>query len=559
MYFPTSWLGSLDIGRRALVAHQIAIATAGQNLANAATAGYARQRAELAPIGPYRGVEVTTIRRVRDRFLDFALLTEQQELGRLQARQAFLDRLQAVVNDPPGTGLSDVLDQFFASLQELSVQPADQALRVTVRDRAERVAATFRGMRARLDQLRTDLDTEVRSRLAEANALIGEIAEANRQVIAARHGLPPNDLLDRRDRLIRRLAELVGVTVQDNADGSVRVDLAGSGVFLVDGTATAALTGTYNPATDTIDLAAGGTAVAARGGALAAALEARNAPGGPLKQARADLDALAAAVIVEVNALHASGAGTTGHAALTSANAVSSAAVPLTAAGLAFPPGSGTFRVIVHDAAGAVLSSVTVPVTAGVTTLEDVRAALDADPYLGATVSGGRLTLTATAGATFAFADDTSGTLAALGLNTLFTGATAADIALDPVIASDVTKIAAARADAAGLVHPGDGANALALARLRTALAMNGGTDTFTDFYGTLVSRVGSDRRDTGDAADRQQDAVRLVETLQQQVSGVSTDEELIALTQSQHAYEAAARFVRTVDELLQTLLGIVR
>jgi flagellar hook-associated protein 1 FlgK len=412
-------------------------------------------------------------------------------------------------------------------------------------------------MRTRVDQLGSDLTVDIQQHIADANELLTQIAELNRQVIAARGGPVPNDLLDQRDRMVSDLTQIVGVTAQDRDDGAVQLNLTGSGVLLVDGTSVATLRGTVNAATDTVDVTAGSVAVplTPRGGALAALLDARNAPTGAVKQAQSDLDTLARSLIVEVNRVHTQGAGLTGFTTLTAASAVTSPAAPLTSAGLAFPPGGGSFQVIVHDASGAVASTVTVPVTAGVTTLADVQAALDADPNLVATISGGRLTLTATASMTFSFGADTAGALTALGLNTFFTGSDARTIALDAQLASDPTKIAAAQVDAAGLAHPGDGANALALARLRTGLLMAGGTQTFTDFYGAIVSGIGAATRSASDAVDRQQSTTQFVQGMQQQAEGVSTDEELISLSQTQTAYAAAARFATTINDVIETLL----
>jgi flagellar hook-associated protein 1 FlgK len=197
-------------------------------------------------------------------------------------------------------------------------------------------------------------------------------------------------------------------------------------------------------------------------------------------------------------------------------------------------------------------------VTAGVTTLNNIATAINADPDVSATISGGKLTITAGGGDTFTFAGDTSDTLMALGLNTFFSGSGAADMALSPEIAADANKIAAAQADPTGLVHPGDGANALALAQLRTKLVMSGGTANFSDFFGTTVARVGSQMSEANDAVDRQQAAVQVVQALQQQTSSVSTDEEMIGLTQSQDAYAAAAKYIGTVQEMIKTLLNMM-
>jgi flagellar hook-associated protein 1 FlgK len=126
-------------------------------------------------------------------------------------------------------------------------------------------------------------------------------------------------------------------------------------------------------------------------------------------------------------------------------------------------------------------------------------------------------------------------------------------------VANDVTKIATAQADSTGLVHAGDGANALALARLRTKLAMSSATATFGDFYGSLVSRIGAQTRDALAAVDQQQAVLQVVQNLQQQASAVSTDEELVNMTQSQNAYAATAKYISTLQDIFDTLIALVR
>ncbi len=557
MLIPTNLLGGLQLARRALAAHQAAVQVAGHNLANAATPGYTRQRVELTPALLNTGVDVTSITRMRDRFLDNSLLAEQQALGKHQAQEGVLQRLQAVFDDPPGEGLSAVLDQVLQGFADLAVRPTDQAVRFAVADAADRLTQTFELMSARLWQVKTDLTTEIEQRVSDANGFITQIGELNRQITSLGTTQSPNELLDRRDQLVTQLGEIVGITQSDRADGSVQLALTGSGVLLVDGNATFALDAEFNAGTDSIDFTAGGsTAVLPRSGRLAGLLEARNLSTGPLKQAATDLDTLAAAVAWEINKIHASGTGLTEHTTLTSLNAASGPAVDLTAAGLPFTPLTGSFDVIVHDASGAVTANVPVTFTAGVGTLNGVRADLAAIAGLSASITDGKLTIAAAAGRTFTFANDTSGILAALGINTFFTGSTASTIGVNPLVSGDLTKIAAATADATGLVHAGDGSAALALSRLRTRLALSSGTQTFSDFYGAVVARVGSQMQTASENVSRQQASVQVVQSLQQQVSGVSTDEEMISLSQSQAAYAAAARYATTVDEMIQTLLA---
>ena len=558
MFYPTSILGGLDLARRAITAHQTATQVAGHNLANAATPGYSRERADLVTAANRGGVDVASITRLRDRFLDFSLLAEQQALGQNQAQESLLQRLQAIVTDPPGEGLSALLDSLFQGFQQLSANPTDQAVRFAVKDAGDRVAQTFQLMSARVEQLKSDVTAEIRQRVADANALVTQIADLDRQIVAARATSSPNDLLDQRDVLVSRLGEIAGVTATDRADGSIQLALSGTGVLLVDGQASFPLVATLNGATDTVDLTAGGSlAVLPKSGQLSALLAARNLASGAIKQAASDLDALASSIALEVNRLHASGSGLTEHTVLTTTNAVTSSSVALGSAGLPFTPVTGSFKVLVHDAAGAVTATGTINVTAGVTTLDDLRTAINGVASLTATIANGKLTITAAGGRTFTFASDTSDTLAALGLNTFFTGAKASTLAVNAVIAGDVTKIAGAVADAGGLVHPGDGSNALALARLRTKLTMSAGSQTFTDFYGATVGRIGSLMRAASEGVSRQQAMVQVVQNLQQQVAGVSTDEEMINLSQSQAAYNAAARYAATINEMIKSLFDM--
>ena len=561
----TTIFSSLEIAKRALLAHQLAQQVTGHNVSNVNTPGFTRQRAELTPISisspPFTlgaGVDVAEVRRIRDRFIDYQLLGEQQSLGKNQAQETVLKQIEAVFNEPQAGGsLGTLLDQFFQSLHDLAIHPTENAVRVAAVEKGTSLALSFNQLRQRLDQVKADLADQINLKLTDANSLLGEIAELNQKIREAGQA-DPNDLMDQRDLLVGKLGALVGVTVLDRTDGTVQVSLAGSGVLLVDGTLATSLSAVTNLVTDTVDISAGSVPVTVQSGEVSSLQDARNSATGPVKQAVTDLNTLAQTVIEEINRLHSSGAGLTDHSSLTSTNAVTGAFTPLTAAGLPFTPTTGSFDVIVHDSTGAVVSTVNVPVTAGVTTLDDVRAAIDADPNLTATIASGLLTISAGAGFTFAFANDTSDTLLATGLNTFFTGSDARTIAVNSLVSTDPTKVAAAKADATGLVHPGDGSNALDMARLSATLTMSGGTATFNDFYGTMVSQVGARARDASQSTERQDAVVHLLENLRQQTSGVSIDEEMTNLIQQQHAYEAAARYVTVMNQVLDSLLNMI-
>ena len=174
-----SILGSFEIGRRALWAHQQALNTIGHNLANAATPGYTRQRAELVPMNPQGGVEVREIIRVHDRFLAALLLDETGASGLAQARRDVFGRVEALFQDPPGTGLDAAIDQLFQRFQDVSVHPTDQAARLAAQEAGRSVAGMFNRLTQQLDALKADITTDIRLQVEEINGLLNQVAALN--------------------------------------------------------------------------------------------------------------------------------------------------------------------------------------------------------------------------------------------------------------------------------------------------------------------------------------------------------------------------------------------
>jgi len=137
-----------------------------------------------------------------------------------------------------------------------------------------------------------------------------------------------------------------------------------------------------------------------------------------------------------------------------------------------------------------------------------------------------------------------------------FTGTTAADIGININIRSDPNRIAAA-STAAGV--PGDNSNAINIAGLQHAAVMGGGTATYDDFYRSLVTDVGNQVQSAIGYADHQAVMVTSLENYRESISGVSLDEEMLNLIKFQHAYDAAAKLVSTVDEMINTVMNMTR
>jgi flagellar hook-associated protein 1 FlgK len=302
------------------------------------------------------------------------------------------------------------------------------------------------------------------------------------------------------------------------------------------------------------------------GGMIAGLVESRETDAfGRLKE----LDDFAAAIIADVNAVHANGQGLTAFKSVTAGAPVDdpTAALNTTAAGLRQTPVNGSFYLTVTDDASGTPTAYRLDIDLDGadedTSLEDLVAAIN-EQVTGVTAevtTDNRLKLTADEGLSFTFGhdgqmyrEDSSHLLAALGINTFFSGSSAADIAVRSELIEDPGLLAAASAN-----HVGDGINAGRIGGLLDAASdlLNG--RSIKEQYNTLANRVAS----AGAAAQEQLDAADAVSSaLQAQresVSGVSLDEEAVDLLRFERAFQGAARYVSTVDRLLEEMMGLVR
>lgn len=201
-------------------------------------------------------------------------------------------------------------------------------------------------------------------------------------------------------------------------------------------------------------------------------------------------------------------------------------------------------------------ATTTITVTAD-TTLESLAADLSAIPNFSASVtSENTLTLGATSSNTFSFANDTSGVLVALGINGFFTGYNAATMAVNTDITNNPRLLTSGYST--NVLDTGDNTAAIDLANVRTSLPLDNGTATISDFYESTIVQVGVNARANTQTQEVQQAFVDDFESRRQEVSGVSTDEEVTQLLKFERAFEASARVVTTVDRMLDALLNMV-
>ena len=236
----------LNVGARALLANQVALQTAGHNIANVNTPGYSRQTVVLQTVqgqftgGGYigQGVDVQTILRNQSE-----LLTRQSAAaGSTQAADAIraqrLSQLQEVFSG--GTqGLGAAINDMMNAFSDVVSSPTDITARTVVLTRLDETAARMRTASDRINEIEYTVKEQLQSSVTAINSLATQMAAINEQIARATgNGQSPNDLLDQRDQIIRDINQYVQTTQIPADDGTVGLFVAGSQPLVLGSTAT---------------------------------------------------------------------------------------------------------------------------------------------------------------------------------------------------------------------------------------------------------------------------------------------------------------------------------
>jgi len=315
------------------------------------------------------------------------------------------------------------------------------------------------------------------------------------------------------------------------------------------------------------------------GGTLAGYFQFRDASvGGYLEK----LDAFAKSLAWEVNRIHSQGTGLDRFEEVVGTYGVTNSSLSLKAgAGLAFGDKleSGNVMIGVYDkATGAMVQFSALDFDPGATgapgvqnfdpashSLAHVVAAINGTfpGKLTASVLDNHLQIEAADGYDFAFGSDSTGLLAALGINTFFDGSDARTLSLNNDVRSNTSRINTGHVNGAGEMNEGDNTTAAAIAALQAkAVTTRTVTDgvsrqTLGEYYSTLVAKAGSDTQAAKFNAEYQEALANDLRSRQESVSGVNLDEEMTNLIKFQHAYTAAAKLITTAESMLEVLLGL--
>jgi flagellar hook-associated protein 1 len=566
-----SLFSTLQLASNALQAQQIGLQVAGQNIANVNTPGYSRAAVNFVPASTQRvgklliglGVEVDSIVQMTDVHLNERARTAMADRAAGDVQEGTYAQLEGILGELQDTDISTSLNNFLSAIAQILERPESASLRNLAVLEGQALAGGIKRLAERAQGLREDLNQQLVTTEPDVNRLLREIAELNVKITTTEGGSASGSdavgLRDARNQALTKLSELINVNTDEQPSGSVNV-FAGGDFLVFEGTHRTVKIA-YESDADGFNnarlmLVETDAALAVTSGKAAGLAEARDVIVGKFL---GELDAFAATLAFEFNKLYASGQGLTGYTQLTSEHRVFDDSQPLDAAGLAFRPINGSFDVLIRNKQTGLTQTTRIDIDLNGldgddTTFAELRAALDGINGLSATVDlQDRLVLSAESpNLEFAFSSDNSGVLAALGINTFFTGTGALNLGVSTTVANDPAKFAASRS---GI--DGDTANAVDLAAFLDRSLDTADGKSIRNVYDGLVSEVTQGATVAKSVAEGFRTFEGTLRGEQLAISGVNLDEEAVNMMSYQRAYQAAARLIQVINEMLDALAGL--
>lgn len=581
-----SLTAAFQIGRSALSASSLALQVTGNNFANAATPGYSRQLINLAGIGDARsgsflvgrGVGVQGINRQIDAALQARHWAGLSGEGHAGINFQVLSQMEATINELSDNDLSSEFGRFFDAWSELSNSPGAEGARSLVVQQGRTLASSIRALRSDLNGMRSQIDQQLDAAAQRADTILSQIADINGAILDAEGGGTggqASNLRDQRDQLIAELSTLMDVSAIEQPSGAVNILVGSTPVVLGSQSRGVELVRRTVAGRIEVDVQvkADNTRLSISSGAMAGLIEQR---GQNIDATIERLDEVASQLIFQVNRVHSAGHGSSPLTSIRGTQSVAASDQSLalnnpansTFANLPFAANTGSFLVTVTNTATGQQQTVRVDVdldginAAGQpgfgddTSVASLAADLNGISNLSATVNpDGTLSLSAASGYHFEFAEDTSGALAVLGLNTYFTGSNGADIDVRSELVSRPELLATGWTVNG---QPSDNGAALAILGLRESSNSALGGRSIAGAWLDTAQSIGAQASSAANRADAASLVRQSLEAQQAAVSGVSLDEESINLMNFQRQYQGAARFISVIDQLTQELLSIV-
>ncbi len=565
----------INLSLQALLSQQTAVEIIEHNVANVNTPGYRRQEAVLkaglavaSPGATYNlgvgqmgtGVSVDRIKRFTLDFFDTRYRQEIEGSKQWEVQSNILQTLEAGFAETSTDGVLPKLDAFWSGWQKLSVDPSNTSLRSEVLDNAKALASALNSRAQMVLNLQMEQDLVIDQRVEEINGAADQIARLNSEITRVISiGEQPNDLLDQRDMLLDRLAEIAGATSSKQLNGEAVVAI--NGHVLVQGQTSFGLTTEMDPANHNFAQIKweDGQVLITRTGELAGILDARD---NVMDDQMTGFNNLSQALISRVNELHRSG--------FSPGKVVTTSLIPATVTKLGggsvatgqteiaagsysvesrLSAGVWQFRVLdststavnirLSDGSGYSDQWQDIPSSSGTAVQYDTGRGLtitfgsDLALYSQATVGAGAASLSFTPQQDF------------------FTGTSAMTMHVNSSL-DDTSLIATGLNPNAA----GDGELARLIANIRGEPLLNSGTATANQYFTGKVSDLGLDVARSKANAENRKLVSDAMNNQRLSVTGVSLNEEAANLVKAQKAYEAAARLMNAIDEMLDRIIN---
>ncbi|EPS9403491.1 flagellar hook-associated protein FlgK [Campylobacter upsaliensis] len=601
---------TLHTGVTGLKASEVQIATTGNNISNANATFYTRQRVVQTTNGYITtgGVQVGTgtaiesIVRLHDEHAYFKLKnasTQQEYTGYLGQ---VLEEISQRFPDLKNTGILNNLENYNKAWNDFASNPNENATKIALVNATKTLAESVNEAHSTLKKVQQKVNDDIKSTVEEINRIGEEIAHINKQIYGE-EALPTdhaNELRDRRDELELTLSKLVSAVaskneiVQDNrfeqtiTDPGHHYNLSIEGFSIVDGVNFHPLRLDYDDKNksysiyyQTPDEKIHDLTAKLKGGQLGAQLDLRGRDYDKLEGAYDNgilqgyidsLNTFSKTLITKTNNLYA---GSAKNSATSDYLEGLTGDVPLMNYDRTIQ--AGTFDIVIYDEKGneKVRKSITIDVTTTMNDLmnqikantddnKDNNSGNDVDDFINASFSfdsksnSGLFQINAKNGFKVSLEDKGTNFAGAFSVGGFFSGKDASDIRVKESLLSDPSTV---RASKNGVDSGNDMANQIIQLQYDKVSFYNkdGTIDELTmeEYYRKFTGKIASDGENNNVIHKSNMTLYNSVYAEYQSKSGVNTNEELAALIQWQSSYGAAAKIVSTVDQMLDTLLGL--
>jgi flagellar hook-associated protein 1 FlgK len=565
-----SLFSAIQGSANALRVNQLGLQVVGNNIANVNSPGYIRQELVQAPAAGYRsgeliigqGVQSIGIQQKIDELVLGRMRETQSQLSYQEQVESSNGDIEALLNELTDSDLSSKFSSLASAFQDIANQPGSEPMRAIAIQRGQELASQLRTISNGVAESANRSRTEIGLAVDQVNRLSNSIAKLNQRIVEIEGGTNSSavGLRDERIAALDELSTYVDISVTEQINGSVTVFVGGD-YIVSDGIP-------RNVAAKRTEDSEGGAGIELRfvdtdsrlvvqGGKIRGLYDSiqLNAESG----FSGKINGLARDIIHVVNRIHSQGQGSKGFTNLTGETVIAKANVPFEVSNPDFNIDNGSFVIRLTDARTKLTTTHDIAIqqqgSLNDTTAEEIAQRLDAISGISASITNdGRLQIKSDSSAvSFSFAEDTSGVLAALGINTFFVGNSAATIGVRSGITQDSSQLAISS----------DGVGNGAGNALKIAEAFNEPTDllggrSLSGIYGSIVSETTRDINTQKGVLDGLRNFLQSLEAKHLGISGVNLDEEAVKMLLYQRAFQATSKLVTVVSEMLDTLVNII-